>query len=70
MYVPFTFQDPVQESIISDIQERSQQPQYKELDVTETTMKETFTNLILAGMSQRYGQREYPLSMEHKNRFI
>ena len=52
----FTFQDPVQESIISDIQERSQQPQYKELDVTETTMKETFTNLILAGMSHRLGQ--------------
>ena len=39
----------MEESIISDLQEAADKPQYKHLDITETTMKETFTNLILAG---------------------
>ena len=43
-------QEPVRESVVSDLQEAADEPQYKQLDVTESTMKETFTNLILAGM--------------------
>lgn len=41
--------EPNPESIVSDLQTAAGNPKYEELDVTESTMKETFTNLILAG---------------------
>ncbi|XP_060567337.1 steroid 17-alpha-hydroxylase/17,20 lyase-like [Ruditapes philippinarum] len=38
-----------QESVISDLQKLQGDTRYKEYDVSESTLKETFTNLILAG---------------------
>ncbi|XP_045191616.1 steroid 17-alpha-hydroxylase/17,20 lyase-like [Mercenaria mercenaria] len=45
----YTTNDPGRSSVISDLQKLARDPRYSEFDMSESTLKETFTNLILAG---------------------